>query len=64
MDLRGVIELHVYAGPDVRPRKMDALTLARVAKAAGVRALLLKAHTSNGCTCTGIVALTGQVSLR
>ena len=40
MDLRGVIELHVYAGPDVRPRKMDALTLARAAKAAGMRALL------------------------
>jgi hypothetical protein len=44
MDLRGVIELHVHAGPDVRPRKMDALTLARTAKAAGMRALLLKSH--------------------
>ena len=44
MDLRGVIELHVHAGPDVRPRKMDALTLVRAAKAAGIRALLLKSH--------------------
>jgi hypothetical protein len=44
MELRGVIELHVHAGPDVRPRKMDALTLARAAKAAGMRALLLKSH--------------------
>jgi hypothetical protein len=38
MDLRGVIELHVHAGPDVRPRKMDALTLVRATKAAGMRA--------------------------
>lgn len=44
MDLRGVIEMHVHAGPDVRPRKMDALTLAQAAKAAGMRALLLKSH--------------------
>ena len=44
MDLRGVIELHVHAGPDVRPRKMDALTLVRTARAAGMRALLLKSH--------------------
>jgi len=44
MDLRGVIELHVHAGPDVRPRKMDVPTLVPAAKAAGMRALLLKAH--------------------
>ena len=44
MDLRGVIEMHVHAGPDVRPRRMDALTLVRTAKAAGMRALVLKSH--------------------
>jgi hypothetical protein len=44
VDLHGVIELHVHAGPDVRPRKTDALTLVRTAKAAGMRALLLKSH--------------------
>lgn len=44
MDLGGVIELHVHAGPDVRPRRMDALPLARAARAAGMRALLLKSH--------------------
>jgi hypothetical protein len=43
-DLRGVIDLHVHAGPDVRPRKLDAVALARTAKAAGMRALLLKSH--------------------
>lgn len=24
-DLQGVIDLHVHAGPDVRPRKLDAV---------------------------------------
>jgi len=43
-DLNGVIDLHVHAGPDVRPRKMDAVALARAAKAAGMRAVLLKSH--------------------
>ena len=44
IDLTGVIDLHVHAGPDVRPRKLDAVALARAAKAAGMRALLLKSH--------------------
>ena len=43
-DLNGVIDLHLHAGPDVRPRKMDAVALARTARAAGMRALLLKSH--------------------
>lgn len=43
-DLSGVIDLHVHAGPDVRPRKLDAVALARAARAAGMRALLLKSH--------------------
>src|SRR3990172_4538928 len=43
-DLTGVIDLHVHAGPDVRPRKLDAVALARAAKGAGMRALLLKSH--------------------
>lgn len=43
-DLSGVIDLHVHAGPDVRPRKMNAVALARAAKAAGMRAVLLKSH--------------------
>ena len=43
-DLAGVTDLHVHAGPDVRPRKLDAVALARAAKAAGMRALLLKSH--------------------
>ncbi len=44
MDLNGVIDLHVHAGPDVRPRKLTGLELARAARAAGMRGLLLKNH--------------------
>jgi hypothetical protein len=43
-DLAGVIDLHLHAGPDIRPRKMDLLTLARAAKAAGMRGFLAKSH--------------------
>lgn len=44
MGLDGVIDLHVHAGPDVRPRKTTALELARAACAAGLRGFLFKNH--------------------
>ena len=44
--LDGAIDLHVHCAPDVRPRKTDALELARAARDAGMRALLLKNHES------------------
>jgi hypothetical protein len=44
MELDGVIDLHVHAGPDVRPRKMTGLELARAAHAAGMRGLVFKNH--------------------
>lgn len=44
VDLTGVIDLHVHAGPDVRERKMGALELAQAAREAGMRALLFKNH--------------------
>lgn len=43
-ELAGVIDLHLHAGPDVRPRKCDLLDLARAAKAAGMRGFLAKSH--------------------
>ena len=43
-DLDGVIDLHLHAGPDVRPRTLDLLALARAAKAAGMRGILAKSH--------------------
>lgn len=46
-ELAGVFDLHVHAGPDVRPRKMTSLELARAAHSAGMRGLLLKNHHSS-----------------
>jgi len=42
--LEGVIDMHAHAAPDGTPRKLDALDLARTAKAAGMRAIVLKNH--------------------
>jgi hypothetical protein len=44
ISLAGVIDLHVHTAPDVRPRRLDDLALAREAAAAGMRAVLLKSH--------------------
>ena len=42
--LDGVIDMHAHAAPDGTPRKLDALELARMAKAAGMRAIVIKNH--------------------
>src|SRR5450432_2296118 len=42
--LDGVIDIHVHADPDSLPRKIDAIDLAKLAKARGMRALVLKNH--------------------
>lgn len=42
--LEGTIDLHVHSAPDVWPRRLDDLSLARQAAAAGMRAVLLKSH--------------------
>jgi hypothetical protein len=42
--LAGVIDLHIHTAPDVQPRRLDDLALAREAAAAGMRAVLLKSH--------------------
>ena len=42
--LDGVIDLHAHGGPDVRPRKMTGLELARAAQQAGMRGFLFKNH--------------------
>ncbi len=44
VNLEGTIDLHVHTAPDVWPRRLDDLALAREAAAAGMRALLLKSH--------------------
>jgi uncharacterized protein DUF6282 len=42
--LEGVIDFHAHAAPDGTPRKIDVLELARIAKAAGMRAIVVKNH--------------------
>src|ERR1051325_8621716 len=42
--LDGVVDIHVHADPDSRPRSIDAIDLAKMAKARGMRALVLKSH--------------------
>jgi hypothetical protein len=43
-NLSGVIDIHVHSDPDSMPRPIDAIDLARLAKARGMRALVLKNH--------------------
>jgi hypothetical protein len=42
--LAGVVDIHVHADPDSRPRSIDAIDLARIAKERGMRGLVLKSH--------------------
>ncbi len=42
--LRGAIELHVHSGPDLFPRLMDHVEVARAAKDAGYRAIVIKSQ--------------------
>ena len=42
--LAGVIDIHVHADPDSLPRSIDAIDLARLAKARGMRGIVLKSH--------------------
>jgi hypothetical protein len=38
------IDVHAHTSPDVTPRSIDAIQLARLAKESGMRAIVLKAH--------------------
>src|SRR5215471_4794260 len=42
--LTGAIDMHAHADPDGVPRSIDAIELARLAKARGMRAMVLKNH--------------------
>jgi hypothetical protein len=43
-DLRGAIDIHIHAAPDTVPRSLDGLEAARLARAYGMRAIVLKNH--------------------
>ena len=42
--LKGVIDIHAHTDPDSVPRSIDAIDLAKLAKARGMRGLVLKNH--------------------
>ena len=42
--LQGIIDTHTHGDPDSSARSIDVLELARIAKAAGMRAIVLKNH--------------------
>jgi hypothetical protein len=52
--LDGVVDLHAHWGPDVLPRSIDALSLVRLAKQKGFRALVLKNHYEPTSTLAGL----------
>jgi len=44
--LRGAIDFHIHSGPDVYPRLLSDVEVARQAKRAGMRAILIKSHVT------------------
>src|SRR5215218_1259384 len=44
INLKGAVDIHVHQDPDSAPRVIDADDVARQAKAAGMRALVMKNH--------------------
>jgi hypothetical protein len=42
--LKGSVDLHIHAAPDIVPRLLDDLSLARAARDAGMAAIVLKSH--------------------
>lgn len=46
IDLSGLIDMHIHAAPDVRPRYADDVDLVKAAAKGGMRAVLLKSHVT------------------
>ncbi len=53
--LNGVIDIHAHSAPDSVPRSIDAVDLARLAKARGMRGLVLKNHYESTASLAYIV---------
>lgn len=55
---KGVIDLHIHSGPDVKMRKMNDLELMEAAVRLGVRAVVIKSHhvpTVDRATLTNLI---------
>ena len=44
ISLEGVVDMHVHASPDLRPRRYDDFELCKAAAGVGARAVVLKSH--------------------
>lgn len=44
--LKGAVDMHIHTGPDIYPRSVDDIEAAQQAKAAGMRAIVIKGHDS------------------
>src|SRR5688500_3951630 len=51
----GAIDLHVHANPDVFGRSLDDIDVARLAKAKGMRGIVLKNHVSETASRAALV---------
>lgn len=45
--LRGAVDLHIHTAPDIFPRCVTAVTAAQAAKQAGMRAIVVKSHSTD-----------------
>lgn len=45
--LKGAVDLHIHTAPDIFPRSVDAIEAAQEAKAAGMRAIGIKSHSTD-----------------
>ena len=53
--LKGAIDIHVHAAPDSTERSIDSIDVAKLAKARGMRAIVLKSHYEPTATMAYIV---------
>jgi hypothetical protein len=44
--LKGSVDFHIHTGPDIYPRLMNDIEVAKQAKKAGMRAILIKSHST------------------
>jgi len=44
--LSGAIDFHIHGGPDLRPRKLSEIEVAKAAKQAGLKAVIIKNHVT------------------
>jgi uncharacterized protein DUF6282 len=45
--LEGAVDLHIHTAPDIFERNVDAISAARAAKDAGMRAIVVKSHSTD-----------------